>query len=119
MTHHTNVRLADRGKSPQLPAFCRTRRPITTTVRVSTLQQLLWLLLLVVFLQLSTILLVIAGPVPAPVRPAMPLVLPPDDPLTTAQLAASGAMPTDEFVPGAISPRHSAQRPSVPSSFQP
>ena len=52
MTHHTNVRLGDRGKSPQLPAFCRTRRPITTTVRVSTLQQLLWLLWLVVFLQL-------------------------------------------------------------------
>jgi hypothetical protein len=47
MTHHHNVRLSDRGKSPQLPAFCRTRRPITTTVRVSTLQQLLWLLLLV------------------------------------------------------------------------
>jgi hypothetical protein len=119
MTHHTNVRLGDKGKSPQLPAFCRTRRPITTTVRVSTLQQLLWLLLLVVFLQLSTILLVIAGTVPAPVRPAMPLVLPPDDPLTTAQLAASGAMPTDEFVPGAMAPRHIAQLPSVPSSFQP
>ncbi len=70
MTHHTNVRLGDRGKSPQLPAFCRTRRPITTTVRVSTLQQLLWLLWLVVFLQLSTILLVIAGPVPPRLSPA-------------------------------------------------
>ena len=119
MTHHTNVRLGDRGKSPQLPAFCRTRRPITTTVRVSTLQQLLWLLWLVLFLQLSTVLLVIAGPVPAPVRPAMPLVSPPRDPLTTAQLAASGAMPTDELVPMAIAPRHSAQLPSIPSSFQP
>ncbi len=119
MTHHTNVRIGDKGKSPQLPAFCRTRRPITTTVRVSTLQQLLWLLWLVLALQLSTVLLVIAGPVPAPVRPAMPLVSPPRDPLTTAQLAASGAMPTDEFVPGAIVPRHSAQLPSVPSSFQP
>jgi hypothetical protein len=119
MTHHTNVRLGDKGKSPQLPAFCRTRRPITTTVRVSTLQQLLWLLWLVLALQLSTVLLVIAGPVPAPVRPAMPLVLSPDDPLTTAQLAASGAMPTDELLPMAIAPRHSAQLPSVPSSFQP
>jgi hypothetical protein len=29
MTYHHNVRLSDRGKSPQLPAFCRTRRPIT------------------------------------------------------------------------------------------
>ncbi len=119
MTHHTNVRIGDKGKSPQLPAFCRTRRPITTTVRVSTLQQLLWLLWLVLALQLSTVLLVIAGPVPAPVRPAMPLVSPPRDPLTTAQLAASGAMPTDELVPMAIAPRHSAQLPSVPSSFQP
>ena len=32
---------------PQLPAFCRTRRPITTTVRLSSLRQLQWLLLLV------------------------------------------------------------------------
>ena len=119
MTHHSNVRIGDKGKSPQLPAFCRTRRPITTTVRVSTLQQLLWLLWLVLALQLSTVLLVIAGPVPAPVRPAMPLVSPPRDPLTTAQLAASGAMPTDECVPGAIAPRHSAQLLSVPSSLPP
>jgi len=51
---------------PQLPAFCRTRRPITTTVRVSALQQLLWLLWVVLALQLSTVLLVLAGPVPAP-----------------------------------------------------
>ena len=69
MTHHTNVRIGDKGKSPQLPAFCRTRRPITTTVRVSTLQQLLWLLWLVLALQLSTILLVIAGPVPPRLSP--------------------------------------------------
>jgi len=71
----------NRRPSPQLPAFCRTRRRITTTVRLNTLQQLLWLLLLVVFLQLSTILLVLAGPVPAPLRPmAVPLVLPPNKP---------------------------------------
>ena len=55
--------------SPQLPAFCRSRRQITTTVRVSSLQQLLWLLWLVLALQLSTILLLLAGPVPAPRRP--------------------------------------------------
>lgn len=41
-----------RGGKPQLPAFCRTRRP-TTTVYVSTLRDLYRLLLLV-----------IAGPVP-------------------------------------------------------
>ncbi len=29
---------------PQLPAFCRTRRPITTTVRLNSLRQLQWLL---------------------------------------------------------------------------
>ena len=58
-----------RRPSPQLPAFCRTRRPITTTVRVTTLQQLLWLLWLVLALQLSTLLLVLAGPVPAPLKP--------------------------------------------------
>ena len=51
---------------PQLPAFCRTRRPITTTVRLNSLRQLQWLLWLVLALQLSTVLLVLAGPVPAP-----------------------------------------------------
>ena len=69
MTHHANFRLSERGRSPKLPAFCRTRRPLTTTVRVSSLQQLLWLLWLVLALQLSTILLLLAGPVPAPRRP--------------------------------------------------
>jgi len=109
-----------RRSSPQLPAFCRTRRRVTTTVRLSTLQQLLWLLLLVVFLQLSTILLVLAGPAPAPLRPeAMPLVLPPRDPLTAAQLAASAALPAGEFVPGAIALRQGAHLSTVPSPFQP
>ncbi len=51
---------------PQLPAFCRTRRPITTTVRLGDLRQLQWLLWLVLALQLSTVLVVLAGPVPAP-----------------------------------------------------
>ncbi len=51
---------------PQLPAFCRTRRPITTTVRLCSLRQLQWLLWLVLAMQLSTVLLVLAGPVPAP-----------------------------------------------------
>lgn len=85
-----------RRPSPQLPAFCRTRRPITTTVRVTTLQQLLCLLWLGLALQLSRILLVLAGPVPPPVRPvATPLVLPPSGPMTAAQI------------------------PSVPTPFQP
>ena len=51
---------------PQLPAFCRTRRPITTTVQVMSLRQLHWLLWLVLTFQLSTVLLVLAGPVPRP-----------------------------------------------------
>ncbi len=60
---------------PQLPAFCRTRRPITTTVRLGDLRQLQWLLWLVLALQLSTALLVLAGAVPAP------LAATPDDPV--------------------------------------
>ena len=68
MTHHANFRLSERERSPKLPAFCRTRRPITTTVRVSSLQQLLWLQWLVLALQLSTILLLLAGPLSAPTR---------------------------------------------------
>jgi hypothetical protein len=51
---------------PQLPAFCRTRRPITTTVRLCSLRQLQWLLWLVLAFQMSTVLLVLAGPVPRP-----------------------------------------------------
>ena len=58
-----------------MPAFCRTRRPITTTVRLGDLRQLQWLLWLVLALQLSTVLLVLAGPVPAP------LAATPDDPV--------------------------------------
>ena len=59
----------NRRPSPQLPAFCRSRQQITTTVRVSSLQQLQWLLWLVLTLQLSTILLVLAGPVSVQQRP--------------------------------------------------
>ena len=68
MTHHANFRLSERERSHKLPAFCRTRRPITTTVRVSSLQQLLWLQWLVLALQLSTIFLLLAGPLSAPTR---------------------------------------------------
>ena len=70
----------NRRPSPQLPAFCRTRRPITTTVRLIALQQLQWLLWLLLALQLSTILLLLAGQVPAPRRPK-----------AGAPLAATGA----------------------------
>lgn len=56
---------------PQLPAFCRTSRPITTTVRLGDLRQLHWLLWLVLALQLSTVLLVVAGPVPPAAAPLL------------------------------------------------
>jgi len=78
---------------PQLPAFCRTRRPITTTVRLSSLRQLQWLLWLVLALQLSTVLLVLAGPVPERVA------------------AAAGS-----FTPAGIASRHDLP---VPSPFKP
>jgi hypothetical protein len=50
--------------SPQLPAFCRTRRPTTVAVTASSLASLRALVLLGVAFQLSTLLLVLAGPVP-------------------------------------------------------
>jgi len=96
----------NRRPSPQLPAFCRTRRPITTTVQVSALQQLLWLLWVVLALQLSTILLILAGPVPAPLRT---MAAPARRPLSAPQHAASGA----------VASRHGAQITTVPSPFQP
>ena len=80
MSQHTNVRFGGRGKSPQLPAFCRTRQRSATTVGLRTLQQLQWLLWLLLALQLSTILLLLSGPVPAPRRPQ-----------AGAPLAATGA----------------------------
>jgi len=52
------------GRRPELPAFCRTRRSGTQQVSVNSLRGLYRLLLLVLALQLSTLLLVIAGPVP-------------------------------------------------------
>jgi hypothetical protein len=74
MTHLHSVRggvgggRPQRGK-PQLPGFCRTRRP-TTNVYVSSLRDLYRLLLLVLVFQLSTLLLVIAGPIPPRLSPA-------------------------------------------------
>jgi hypothetical protein len=49
--------------NPQLPAFCRTRRP-TVMVTASSLAGLRGLVLLGLVFQLSTLLLVLAGPVP-------------------------------------------------------
>jgi hypothetical protein len=49
---------------PQLPAFCRTRRPTTVMVTASSLAGLRGLVLLGLAFQLSTLLLVLAGPVP-------------------------------------------------------
>ena len=54
--------------SPQLPAFCRSRRPSTVAVTTSSLAAMRLLGLLGLTLQLSTLLLVLAGPVPP--RPA-------------------------------------------------
>ena len=49
---------------PQLPAFCRTRRPTTVMVTASSLAGLRGLVVLGLAFQLSTLLLVLAGPVP-------------------------------------------------------
>jgi hypothetical protein len=54
---------------PQLPAFCRTRRP-TVMVTASSLAGLRGLVLLGLAFQISTLLLVLAGPVAPPFSPA-------------------------------------------------
>ena len=54
--------------TPQLPAFCRSRRPSTVAVTASSLAAMRLLGLLGLTLQLSTLLLVLAGPLPP--RPA-------------------------------------------------
>jgi hypothetical protein len=57
-------------RNAQLPAFCRTRSSRSQLVSVNNLRNLQRLLLLVLLFQLSTLLLVIAGPVPP--RPLWP-----------------------------------------------
>ena len=52
------------GGRPQLPAFCRTRRPTTVAVTASSLVALRLLVVLGLLFQLSTLLLVLTGPVP-------------------------------------------------------
>uniref|UniRef100_UPI0037DA7732 hypothetical protein n=1 Tax=Vulcanococcus sp. TaxID=2856995 RepID=UPI0037DA7732 len=49
---------------PELPAFCRTRRPVTIAVTANSLNALRLLVLVGLLFQLSTLLLMIAGPVP-------------------------------------------------------
>ena len=57
------------GPRPQLPAFCRSRRPVVM-VTASSIANLRLLVLLGLLFQLSTLLLVIAGPVPPRLAPA-------------------------------------------------
>jgi hypothetical protein len=53
------------GRRPQLPAFCRTRRPTTVAVTDNCLTALRLLVLVGLLFQLSTLLLVISGLLPA------------------------------------------------------
>jgi hypothetical protein len=73
---------AMRPPTPQLPAFCRSRRPICTAVQVRTLRHLFGLLWLVLAIQLSTLLLLLAGPVPAPMGPLPATTAPQEEPST-------------------------------------
>ena len=57
------------GPRPQLPAFCRSRRPVVM-VTASSIANLRLLVLLGLLFQLSTLLLVITGPVPSRLAPA-------------------------------------------------
>jgi hypothetical protein len=77
------------GPRPQLPAFCRTRRPTTVAVTARSLASLRLLVLLGLVFQLSTLLLLLAGPMPPPLAPlSTSTVLP-----TDAGVATSGAQP--------------------------
>ena len=51
-------------RNAQLPAFCRSRSSRSQLESVSNLRNLQRLMLLVLLFQLSTLLLVIAGPLP-------------------------------------------------------
>ena len=77
------------GRRPQLPAFCRTRRPTTVAVTVNSHTALRLLVLVGLLFQLSTLLLVIAGPVP----PRLQAVSTNSPFPPAAGVAASGAQP--------------------------
>jgi hypothetical protein len=66
--HHGTPAFARR--QPELPAFCRTRRQRSVTVQPSRLRWLERLLWLVVALQLSTLLLLLSGPIPSQLYPS-------------------------------------------------
>jgi hypothetical protein len=61
--NHRSGRGDPSRRSAQLPAFCRSRSSRSQLVSVSNLRNLQRLLLVLLF-QLSTILLVLAGPMP-------------------------------------------------------
>ena len=79
-------------RRPELPAFSRTRRR-TITVSIGSLHGLRYLLLVLLLLQLSTLLLVLAGPVPP--RPQIQTL--PAAPLSAAE--ARSLMPPERRVP--------------------
>lgn len=83
-------------RQPALPAFCRTRQR-SVTVSVNGLSALRLLVLLGLLFQLSTLLLVIAGPLTAP----PPIQTLPAAPLSAAESAAetSSLMPPERRVP--------------------
>jgi hypothetical protein len=62
--NHRSGRGDTSRRNTQLPAFCRSRSSRSQLVSVSNLRNLQRLMLLVLLFQLSTILLVIAGPLP-------------------------------------------------------
>ena len=87
--------------TPHLPGFCRSQRPpVQVTVTSKFGLGLRLLLVLGLLLQLSTLLLVIAGPVPPRLTPAS---------------ASNAGRPATGFAPGtanggaAFVPPHSAQ----------
>ncbi len=65
----STIRSARGGnRQPQLPAFCRTRRPVVV-VSSASIRSLHALQVLGLLVQLSTLLLVITGTKPSPLAP--------------------------------------------------
>ncbi len=78
-----------RPRQPQLPPFCRRAYRCHTLVSITSLRQLQRLLWLALIFQVSTVLLVIAGPVP----PRLQAVSTNSPFPAAAGVAASGAQP--------------------------
>jgi hypothetical protein len=92
------------GHSPELPAFCRTRRQSTVVIESRRINRLAAQLWLVVLLQLSILMLVIAGPFPPQPQVRIPKGVVPVPPHRGSPFSAPSSAHASTGVAGSLLP---------------